>query len=191
MEAASSYAYMADAPREKQEEAGRIRMHPSGRLVNPCALRAEDIDIGDIAHHLSLICRYTGGCPFHYSVAQHSVLVSQYFSVGMPQMRLAALLHDASEAFLNDLASPIKHQPGFTFYREAEEAAMRVIYARFNLPFELLASIKPFDDLMFRREVESFRGRITGPERVRMIPPGRAKDDFLHEFEDAMRRLGA
>lgn len=82
----------------------------TGRRVWPLDPRPEDICIEDIAHALALTCRFTGHCREFYSVAQHSVLVSCYVADqgGDASLQLAALLHDASEAYLPDVARPIK-----------------------------------------------------------------------------------
>src|SRR4051812_23383484 len=63
-------------------------------------------DIKDIAHALSMNCRYTGHCSRFYSVAEHSVHVSNLLKG--TSLELAGLLHDASEAYITDIASPIK-----------------------------------------------------------------------------------
>lgn len=71
-------------------------------MVYPC-----DICIEDIAHALSQLCRYTGHTNTFYSVAQHCLLIADKIPGG-PEVKLAALLHDAAEAYVNDLASPLK-----------------------------------------------------------------------------------
>ena len=114
----------------------------TGRKFWPLDPRAEDVCIEDIAHALSLKCRFTGHCREFYSVAQHSVLVSHYVADrgGDAALQLAALLHDAGEAYLPDVARPIKSridvlqirkgQPGITGtipFRAAEDDLMSVI----------------------------------------------------------------
>jgi 5'-deoxynucleotidase YfbR-like HD superfamily hydrolase len=77
-----------------------------GGCFEPFNPHPDQIHIRDIAHALALTCRFTGHCLDFYSVAQHSVMVSQIVS---HKHALAGLLHDASEAYLTDVASPIKH----------------------------------------------------------------------------------
>lgn len=89
---------------------------------------AETINIVDIAWALSNQCRYTGHTPFHYSVAQHSLYVAD----AVPQeYRLAALLHDASEAYLSDVARPWKSE--LPDYMKLEAKLQGAIYAKFGL----------------------------------------------------------
>ncbi len=71
-------------------------------LLSP---KASAVRIEDIAHHLSLLCRFTGACRTHYAVAQHCVHVA---SLVPGKMALAALLHDAHEAYIGDFSSPLK-----------------------------------------------------------------------------------
>lgn len=70
--------------------------------------RAEDVCIEDIAHALSLLCRYAGHCRSFYSVAEHSLLVESAMKTNDVRMRLGALLHDAAEAYLVDVPRPLK-----------------------------------------------------------------------------------
>ncbi len=89
----------------------------TGRRFWPLDPRAEDVCIEDIAHALALKCRFTGHCRDFYSVAQHSVLCAQYVAQhgGSAELQLAALLHDASEAYLPDVARPIKGRFAIVF----------------------------------------------------------------------------
>lgn len=64
-----------------------------------------EIKTEDLAHQLALVNRWTGCTKEPYSVAQHSLWVA---SIVPQEYRLAALLHDASEAYLNDLSRPVK-----------------------------------------------------------------------------------
>lgn len=103
----------------------------TGAKFWPLDPRPEDVRIADIAHHLSLICRFGGAARAHYSVAQHSVIVAKAVKnslVGSARSRraahfldvFAALLHDAAEAYFGDVIRPIKHSPVFARYRRAE-----------------------------------------------------------------------
>jgi uncharacterized protein len=145
--------YILSMPREQQAAKRKIRTF-TGRYVNPLELDPSDIDIRDIAHHLSIINRYTGASPEPYSVAQHSVLGAHYF--GSRKMKLAFLLHDSAEAYFNDLASPVKHDPRMKWYRDLEHQTTEMIYQVFGLCPTLLSFTKEVDDLMFKREVANW-----------------------------------
>lgn len=82
----------------------------SGRKFFVFDPRPEDVDIEDIAHGLSNTCRFSGQVSKFYSVAQHSVLVSQcvFLATGSSSLALSSLLHDASEAYTGDFPSPWK-----------------------------------------------------------------------------------
>lgn len=95
----------------------------------PADPRAEEVKIGDIAHALSMLCRYTGHCNKFYSVAEHSVLVSQ---VVPSEFALIGLLHDAPEAYINDINKPLKSS--LPDYNKIERLNWWVIAERFNLP---------------------------------------------------------
>jgi len=133
----------------------------TGRFVQPLALTVADIDIMDIAHSLSRVCRFGGHCSGVLNVAAHSVRVFHRYQMLNPnatkQDMLTALLHDASEAYLGDIPRPLKIHPEFRFYREAEQRAEAVIAAKFDLIYPMPQSVKQTDDdellneLNFRR----------------------------------------
>ena len=79
-------------------------MLSNGKKFYPLEPDLELIDIEDIAISLSLICRYIGKTRSHYSVAEHSVYISQIVS---PENALWGLMHDAAEAFVGDMPYPI------------------------------------------------------------------------------------
>ena len=89
----------------------------------------EMIDVEDISHALSFTCRFGGHCKEFYSVAQHCCLVA---SIVEPKYRLWALLHDAPEAYLVDLPSPLKaHINGD--YQKIEDIVETAIIKRFDV----------------------------------------------------------
>lgn len=103
----------------------------SGRQLNPATMTPDDVDIADIAHALSNICRYGGHASRFYSVAEHSVLVATRVH---PALRLAALLHDAAEAYVGDIPRPLKRLPQMAGWREIEAHVEKMVCIHFNLP---------------------------------------------------------
>ena len=114
----------------------------SGAHVHLLTPEVDEIRLLDIAHALSRIPRFTGHTRGHYaySVAQHSVWVAE--TVPGP-MALAALLHDAHEAYLGDIATPVKLainmvvRPWFDPVAALKNHIQCVIHAKFRLPFPL------------------------------------------------------
>ncbi|QEA38608.1 phosphohydrolase [Pistricoccus aurantiacus] len=94
----------------------------------------------DIAHALAQLCRFGGHTRVHYSVAQHSVLASHHVP---REHALAALLHDATEAYLGDVVTPLKTL--LPLYRHIEAQAWAAICERFGLSEILPASVKRID----------------------------------------------
>lgn len=115
----------------------------SGKKIVVREFKEEDISIIDIAHSLSNICRFTGHVKEFYSVAQHSVLVADHQET-LEEAR-AALLHDATEAYLNDLSSPIKASIHLGAYKELEDKYHNVINDRFDLHDGNTPNIKKAD----------------------------------------------
>jgi hypothetical protein len=104
----------------------------TGRFVEPLNVIATDVDIRDVAHALSNVCRFQGHVRDFYSVAQHCVLCA-----GLVPLRhaLAALLHDAPETYLCDLAGPVKRDTELgLMYKAMEERTAWAIEDAFLLP---------------------------------------------------------
>lgn len=169
----------------------------SGIQFWPLDPSSEEILIEDIAHALSLQCRYAGHVNRFYSVAEHSWRVSK---VCEPENALWGLLHDASEAYLVDLPRPIKR---FTTlgeeYRRIECRLMSVICDRFNLPQQEPRDVKRSDDFMLHWEARDLMGAHPGPwagEGEFLLPNGTlvpmaprvSELAFLRRFDELARR---
>lgn len=129
----------------------------TGRKFWPVDPKADEVFIEDIAHSLSLQCRYAGHCHQFYSVAEHSVLMARKLRwEGGVEAALWALMHDASEAYLVDIPRPVK--PSLIGYKEAEARVMAAICGRFSLGAEMPAIVHEYDT------------RIIGDELVNMAP---------------------
>lgn len=170
----------------------------SGRRVWPLDPRAEDIAIEDIAHALSMICRFTGHLRAFYSVAQHSVLVSR----SVPrEFALYGLLHDAAEAYVGDLSTELKHSPLLEGYRQAERHLQQVIYTRFGLePLQEPPHVKAVDRALLQDEVRQLalhahvrQPYCVGPGlgvEIDPWPPGVSEQQFLHAFHECQQLAG-
>ena len=157
----------------------------TGRVVRPLDPDPETFAIEDIAHSLSNQCRFTGHTREFYSVAQHAVLVSYYCD---EKDALAGLLHDASEAYIADLARPIKHQPGFgSAYRKVEESISLAIGIRFGVFLTPLPpSVVEADNMLLNSEIHALMD--FEPYDREIIPihpwsPAYARAKFLLRFD--------
>jgi hypothetical protein len=155
----------------------------TGRSVDPFNMRAEDIDIVDIAHALSMICRYGGHVSQFYSVAEHSCLVS--FSLPR-ELALWGLLHDAGEAYLGDIPTPIKTK----IHREREDAVMLAVIERFNLdPNVMPFDVHRADKAILADEMFNMMGGHKPHDtplgvKIHNWSPEQAKRNFLIAFQD-------
>lgn len=105
-----------------------------GHKFYPLDIRPSDIDIRDIAHSLSMQCRFGGHTKWHYSVGQHSILVSKELELmGYPQYALGGLVHDGSETYLVDVPRPIKLIADFSTYRNIESTTQTAIYRKYGI----------------------------------------------------------
>lgn len=108
----------------------------TGKLFDLSMPDAELVDPRDIAHALAHICRFNGHTNKFYSVAQHSCIVADLVP---SEHKLAALLHDAPEAYVGDMVRPLKR---FMFsYQHIEELVWQSICGRFGVDTELPKSV--------------------------------------------------
>jgi len=123
----------------------------TGRKFDVADPRPEDVDIADIAHALSLLCRYGGHSSRFYSVAEHSVIMSYL----VPEKdALAALLHDATEAYVVDLPRGVKNAIGEP-YRRLEARVWYAVCKRFCLDPDLPDSVKYYDNAILLAEKDA------------------------------------
>ena len=152
------------------------------------------IDIKDIAHSLANLCRFTGHTKEFYSVAKHSVFASKM----VPQeLSLQALLHDATEAYVGDLNSPLKDiLPEF---KTIETHIWSVIATKFGVPVEMDPLVKQADMALLHAESLKYLApcqdshlwdHIQSNYLRPIIPdyydnsPGHWKGAFLERFEE-------
>lgn len=169
----------------------------SGRQIDIEAPQPESLDIGDIAHALSFICRGSGQVNTFFSVAQHCICCAREAAARgySTAVQLACLLHDASEAYMMDLPKPIKDNllPGYRVY---EDALLACIYRRFlsrELTPEESRRVDEMDHLLLQCDLKYLLNRdIPAPELL--VPPDytvRPFEEVREEYLDLFRELAA
>lgn len=176
--------------------AGPYLQTVSGCWVNPFDPDPSQLNIDDIAQALANLCRFGGHSRVFYSVAQHSVLVSEVVEDrgGDAEDVFAALLHDASEAYLGDMPHPIKHRSALgAAFKQAEDHLEQVIRARFGIRSQT-PMIKEADRVLLATERRAFSAeRWHWPELDGIEPldvtltawtPDEAAGQFAQRFAD-------
>lgn len=167
----------------------------SGRFFNYRAFSVGDIQIEDIAASLAKLPRFTGHARYDYKVGQHSIIVSK---IVPREHALTGLLHDASEAYINDLARPFKLlHPSYVEYEKAR--LWPTIAARFDLPDVLPACVKDADNVALvteRRDLmpeavdadgewDWARDIVPLPSRIKAVEEWRKVEAmFLHRYRE-------
>ena len=152
----------------------------------------EKVDIRDIAHALSMMTRANGHYPEFFSVAQHSIqcckeaIARNY----VPELSLACLLHDASEAYLADITRPVKKN--MTMYLQIEEQLQNLIYGKY-LDFipegEQEVLIKNIDDACLYYEFLHFMDEKLFPVEPVLISQPEYQVDSMQEVEKEFLEL--
>jgi hypothetical protein len=179
-----------DTARDYASQNGIIATH-CGVEFSPLNPDPSTVLIEDIAHALANSCRFTGHVDRFYSVAQHSVHVSELVESKDPELAFTALLHDASEAYLSDISRPIKMQPEFgDVYKKFEHRLEVAIAERFGLVFPYPDIIKWADNVMLRSEQRDlmpnllrFAGDEYLPFTIQPWSPVVAKAHFMDRFD--------
>ncbi len=156
----------------------------TGKPFWPLDPKPEDIEIDDIAHALALTCRFRGHCVSFYSVAQHSIYVSE---VCQEEHALWGLLHDAAEAYLADIPHPVKEQmPAFKII---EEQMLEAIMGRFSLNWPIPESVLIADKQLLATEFSQLMtdtswdlGTPPLPLSIIPLPPEEAEMAFLKRY---------
>jgi len=144
-----------------------IQTH-SGKAMYFLNPKEDDFDIYDIAHTLSLLCRFGGHCKEFYSVAEHSVRCSW---AAPDEFKLEALLHDGTEAYLVDMPRPIKQV--MKEYKSIEKTLDIVLRKKFNLLPEMPPEVHYIDNAMLATE-----------KRDLMKPSEKAWADLPEPYKD-------
>ncbi|KQR37786.1 hypothetical protein [Deinococcus sp. Leaf326] len=135
-----------------------VEMH-SGTAFDLLAPTVDMVRLGDVAHHLAGINRFTGR--FDYTVAQHSILVVELLrakGVTDPLVLLQGLVHDSPEAYTGDLSKPLKRL--CTGFQEVEERVWRVCSRYFKVPELLHQVVKDADWLACRLEAHWYGQQV-------------------------------
>lgn len=152
-----------------------------------------DVTICDIAAALGKLCRYTGHTDTFYSVAQHSVITSHLVPA---EHALQALLHDAAEAYVGDVSSPLKALLAER-YRAIERRVQCAIFATFGVPLDMHEEVHIADRFLLawerrdllceQRTVWRPIASVLVPDTVPQIEPldcDAATESFLDRFHE-------
>lgn len=167
----------------------------TGTRFTPLAPKTKAVHLIDIAHALSHQCRFSGHVREFYSVAEHCVRVSWLLEdqfLASKAVRLWGLLHDASEAYLVDLPSPLKNADAFKGYRRAEKRVMRAICKHFDLSLDEPEEVRAADAILLATEARDLMpyepvhwgGLTAEPLEAQIVPwtSREAKKKFLERF---------
>ncbi len=176
---------------------GDFMQTATGRKFWPMDPRADEVVIEDIAHSLSMQCRYAGHILRFYSVAEHSVLIARHLRGQYDeQTSLWGLLHDASEAYLVDVPRPVK--PYLTGYKAAEAKVMAAVCERFGLQHDMPPEVHEADERIIADELVNlvpmdWHARYAGKElgvHLRYWSPEQAREEFMATFDALTGRAG-
>jgi hypothetical protein len=129
-------------------------MDYNGNMIDPFHLTEENLDEKLFAKSLSKICRFWNQIQF-YSVAQHCLVMAEIFKDD-PNLAKWALIHEIFEAYLGDIASPLKRCPELKYYRDAEDAFLALAAKYYGLEPPMPKAIKIADKKLLVTEALRF-----------------------------------
>ncbi len=154
----------------------------SGKYINVFDPDPDDITIEDIAHALGNQCRFGGHLPEFYSVAQHSILC---YNLATKPHELAALMHDASEAYLLDMPKPIKLE--MPQYNDIEDNLMKVIAKKFGFEYPKSKEVASIDHYMLEWEWNSIMLNNNAYPEIKLMTNKEATDMFLETYKELVK----
>ncbi len=170
------------------------KFHLDNEELNP-----DEIHLEDIAYSLSMQCRYTGHTRGFYSVAEHSIHITDQLKLRGESLavQFTGLLHDAAEAYIGDLARPVKVMlPAFKALEDRIDVALA---KRFNVIFPFPPVIKDLDVRIIkdeRAQCMGDSGNVWGTDMfeplgvtIQFWTPAKARAKFLGRFHDLNSRL--
>lgn len=136
----------------------------TGKHFDPVNPDMTQVDIQDIAHALSMICRGNGHVKTFFSVGQHCINAArEAIERGYSQrVILACLLHDACESYMSDVPRPLK--ASMPEYVHIENKLLELIYEKFlgsNLTLEETAMVKQIDNDLLYYDLKELLGEIS------------------------------
>ena len=155
----------------------------SGRYMSVFEPTLDMIDVEDIAHALSHICRWGGHVPRFYSVGEHSVHCADL--INDQSQAFEALMHDASEAYLVDVPRPIKHK--LCEYKTIEDNLMKLIAEKFGFKYPLSEEVKIIDNVLLQMEWDGIVIGNINHKELMIWNTEEAKNMFLYRFNQLKR----
>lgn len=168
----------------------------TGTFLDPLNPESSEIHLNDIAHSLAMLCRFTGHSSKFYSVAEHSVRISELLEEREfdTSSLLAGLLHDAAEAYLGDISYPIKHENEVgELFQQHEDRLTPIIFKKFELAWPPSEEIKWADRVLLHTELRdlmpypndhfTLEGYEVLPETIKPWGPEQAEAEFHYRYD--------
>lgn len=171
----------------------------TGKVVNVLFVDADVVNIEDAARSLSMQCRFGGHVDKFYSVANHCVLMAEWFmDKGLWLEAKWALLHELDEVYLSDMITPVKYLDEMKPYRLLCKTVQKAALEKFNLYGKMPPSIKELDERIVIAEARKVKplSRLarkkvkTADIKIRVLTQKQAEKRFLEIYKELEKKLG-